>query len=102
MAIKYQLSLFVFIVAAIAGSSTTLCLQGCCGLQLEIPSNHLSFSNPSTKGPQALISLHHADSGIQCCPCDEPTGNSENATAIPNDANVSLTQNATVQASLEQ
>jgi hypothetical protein len=51
--------------------SSTFCLKGCCGLQLELPSQMLSFSNPTEKSSQAAITIQHTSSGIQCCECTE-------------------------------
>jgi hypothetical protein len=102
MFFRDHLALFISVAVAAASSSTTLCLQGCCGLQLDIPSSQLSFSNPSAKGQQAVISLQHSDTNIQCCPCDGITGNSENTTTILKEGNPAVTQNATIQGFLER
>jgi hypothetical protein len=80
--LRYLAAVFVFVVAAAAISEATLCLQGCCGLQLELPSNQLSFSNSLAKDHQAVISFHHPANQIPCCGCDASENGAANATAI--------------------
>lgn len=72
----------------LAASNPALCLKGCCGLQLELPSSHLSFSNPSAKEAHAVISLEHSDSGIKCCPCEESIGSPADVQSTPEGTSV--------------
>ncbi len=70
------LSLPLLLVAFLAQQSAAqqrpaLCIKGCCGLQLELPSQLLSFSKPTAQGSQAAISIHHPNTSIQCCECSD-------------------------------
>jgi hypothetical protein len=66
---SFFLPLSLLLGPALAEKGTPLCIKGCCGLQLELLSQHLSFSNPASKNSQAAITVHHPDTGIKCCDC---------------------------------
>lgn len=83
MAITQHLAiLFALVASILAASNQSLCLKGCCGLQLELPSSYLSFSNPSAKEAQAVIGLEHIDTGIKCCPCEDSVDSSTDTQPI--------------------